>query len=216
MLTECEHIAIRRSSDEICAHYRLFFGKRDACGASRLDGTKQPRHILTESIHGLHALEILFCLIGVAAVDLIPILRGNYRHAGDGEIFVELIKRSRGTASAAGNDGGTGFECKRCTSGIEGTVEKCGGSAGCRCVVYGASDNDPVRILCEFNKIVYRIVYDAFATVFATSAASATSGKSVGPAPEYFIIDALLVQGASDLAKRGIGASLSVRAAVEH
>ena len=60
----------------------------------------QKCHIISKCSHNLKALSILLCLICVIAMNAVPVLAGCYRHTGDCEKFVELIKRCRTSASS--------------------------------------------------------------------------------------------------------------------
>ena len=84
---------MRRNAGFLLRKAELFLSKRDAA--------HQEGHVAGQNAHGLQALAVLLCLPCRAAVDAVPVLAGGHRHAGDREIFIQLIER-RGAAAAAG------------------------------------------------------------------------------------------------------------------
>ena len=68
------------------------------------DGSHQERHIIGKGAHCLKALGIILHLTGDRAVNAVPILTCRHRHAAIGQIFIELIKCRRATASAGNHD----------------------------------------------------------------------------------------------------------------
>lgn len=59
------------------------------------------RHVSCQSVHGLHPFHILPHLIGGHAMHKVPILRRYDRHLQQAEVFVQLIKRRRGSGGFA-------------------------------------------------------------------------------------------------------------------
>lgn len=82
----------------------LIFGMRVA-----FQGFEHPCHIFSECTHGLETLLVLADILGSESVNGVPVLRRHYRHIADGEVLVELLECRRGTATAAGYNGGSEF-----------------------------------------------------------------------------------------------------------
>lgn len=67
---------------------------------------QHPGHVAADVAHGLHPFQIFAHFVRRHAMDHVPICRGNDRHAGNAEIFLNDIDSGRGTAAAG--------RCNRC------------------------------------------------------------------------------------------------------
>ena len=85
---------VRRSADEVGRHAFFRHGE-PVLLASEGDAAHEENHVFREGAHHLEPFEILRCLARLSAVDAVPVLPGGYRHAGDGEVFVQFVKSGR-------------------------------------------------------------------------------------------------------------------------
>ena len=108
-------------------------------------------------------------------MDAVPVLAGGHRHAGDREIFIQLIER-RGAATSAGA-GHAGADLHRL---IERSAVKQAVKAGDkrrigRRIVDGACHDEAVRLLEFRGQLIHHVVKHAFAELGAAVAGHAAA-----------------------------------------
>ena len=91
------------SADKVGKDGRLFFRKAELL-FSKLNAFNEESHVPSKGAHGLESFQILSGLLSPSAVDQVPVLAGNDRHTGNGEIFVQLVKGGRIARPAAADN----------------------------------------------------------------------------------------------------------------
>ena len=81
-------------------------------------------HIPGEVPHGLQTLQVLFHIFRRVSVHLIPIGRRRDRHAAEGKVFIQYVKGSSISTSAAGHHRSTDFELLREGGAVEQPVQE--------------------------------------------------------------------------------------------
>ena len=67
-------------SDEVREDIALWRWEFDSGLFARFDTAEEPSHVSAHATHDLHPFQVLHDLVGVVAVDHIPILPGYQRH----------------------------------------------------------------------------------------------------------------------------------------
>lgn len=164
-----------------------------------IDALEQPGHVAGKGSHDLQAFEILFHLFGGRAVGHIPILGGNHGHSGDREILVQLVKRCCGTAPAAIDDPGCGFEIVFVGFQEEEPIQKGLQRAVDRGVVYRTADDQTIRGSSEIDAFVHRVRLEDTIAGFHAGKASLTANDRFGANVKDLRLDLLFVEFLGDL-----------------
>lgn len=139
----------------------------------------QKCHIISKCSHNLKALSILLCLICVIAMNAVPVLAGCYRHTGDCEKFVELIKRCRTSASSCRHYRSTNFHTfiKVCT------VKQSGQARHKRCIgrgiIYRTSNYQTIRFLKLWCNFIDNVINNTFTGFCASPTSHTTAYRQV-------------------------------------
>ena len=83
----------------------------------------QPRHVVTQCAHRLHALLVLTYLPWSLAVDHVPVLRTDHGHVHNREVLVKTVEGCRCSATTAYHHAGCRLVLQMPAQGIEHTVE---------------------------------------------------------------------------------------------
>ena len=114
-------------------------------------------------------------------MDTVPILAGSNRHAGDGEVFVQLIKGSGKTAAACRDNRSADFHGLVKVCAVEQPVKKSNKCCICRCIINRTSDNKAVSLFKFRSNLIYHIGKSTFSEL-----GTGTAGNT---AADIFISD---------------------------
>ena len=154
------------SADEVRGDPLFLFRQAELLLAER-DTLHQKRHVARERAHRLPALSVLLRLARCAAVDAVPVLAGRDRHAGDGEILVELIERRRAAAAARADDARADLHrlVERCA--VKQAIEAGDERRVRGRVIDGARHDEAVRLLKLRLELVDHVVKNTLAELAA-------------------------------------------------
>ena len=147
-------------------------------------------------------------------MDLVPVVGAGHRHIGNGEVFVQYIKRRGIAAPAAGNNRGADFEVLGERRTVKQSVHEGDNGAIGRAVVNRTAHHKPVRLFEFGGCLIDDIVEYAFFVFRAGSAGDAAADVFVSDV-DQFGFNAFGFKNADHFLKRAGGAAVWFRTAVD-
>ena len=121
---------------------------------------------------------ILLCIVGIRAMHHIPVLRGDHRHIGNREIFIQRIKGCGCAASTAADNCRTGFIGKIAFPRIKSTVEYSVQGSRRSGKMNGRTEDEPITRCCFLYNRIDRVILKNTAAGFAAGTAIDTAVDS--------------------------------------
>ena len=104
--------------------YRFFCLGQTVALLLRGDGLDEEGDVAAENTHTLHALLILYHVLGTVTVYHVPVAGACDRHLADGEVLVQLVEGGSGAGASGRTDGGAHFHALPEVRAEEEAVEK--------------------------------------------------------------------------------------------
>ena len=203
-------------SNEICHFPRFFRGQRHQL-AAYLFALEIISHIMTQCSKSRKALTVLHYFLRCCSMHHVPITRRNNRHLHQTKILVQLIPCSRRSGSSSRHNRRCRFQIESSAAsvqiGIKSTVQKRSDCTGSSCPVDRRSEYKAIIILCQCQKIVYRILKHAAIAVIALVTGD-TAGNRLIANSERIGINPVLIECLRHRTQCCIGAAFPVRAAI--